>query len=442
MRSFPQAPQRRLKRPWQRLIAVFGAGLVCTPVLAQVSVSGFGTLGYAQSDRSFRYQRFVDDDGTFNRDTLIGAQADIRLGEQFSLVAQAKLAPSLKRNNPWDTTLTWAFLAWRPTNDLLLRAGRFRLPYYLNSANLDVGVTYDPAQLPQELYSISPTNETTGISLSHTWETAPVDIALDAYWGSANFFGSIFFRDDYRAFGGPDRGRTFIPLEIDSRGFALTFTRSEDILRLGFHHAGVMRRDGGEWTKDFPLINLPDGQSFYLASQSPLVPTVREIRFSILTAGFDIGIGRNLRLAGEFARRTNVNAPRGGADTRGGYLALRYDAGSWHPYVSIARLLSNDPSLGLFEAVNSNRVVPSPFLPAPASLINASQRFAADRLVVYDQSTLAIGTSYILSPTQKLKFEWATTHVGKVSSFVDAPEGGNVRDQNIHVLSASYNFTF
>ena len=51
--------------------------------------------------------------------------------------------PRSKRNNPWDTTLTWAFLAWRPTNDLLLRAGRFRVPYYLNSANLDVGVTYD-----------------------------------------------------------------------------------------------------------------------------------------------------------------------------------------------------------------------------------------------------------------------------------------------------------
>jgi hypothetical protein len=74
--------------------------------------------------------------------------------------------------------------------------------------------------------------------------------------------------------------------------------------------------------------------------------------------------------------------------------------------------------------------------------INASQRVRADYRGVVDQNTIALGASYRLSPTQKIKMEWARTHVGVTSNFVDAPAFGNVRNQNIDVLSFSYNFVF
>jgi hypothetical protein len=53
-----------------------------------------------------------------------------------------------------------------------------------------------------------------------------------------------------------------------------------------------------------------------------------------------------------------------------------------------------------------------------------------------------VGTSYSFSATSKLKAEYMRTHIGQVSSLVDAPSGGNIRDQNINVYSLSYNFVF
>ena len=40
--------------------------------------SGFGTLGWARSNRDWAYQRFIDRDGTFKSDTLLGGQLDLR----------------------------------------------------------------------------------------------------------------------------------------------------------------------------------------------------------------------------------------------------------------------------------------------------------------------------------------------------------------------------
>jgi hypothetical protein len=37
--------------------------------------SGFGTVGVAVSDQPYKYQRFIDNQGTFKRDTVLGGAA-------------------------------------------------------------------------------------------------------------------------------------------------------------------------------------------------------------------------------------------------------------------------------------------------------------------------------------------------------------------------------
>ncbi len=433
-----------------RLLPLLFAGLLgAATAHAQVSVSGFGTVGYAVSDKPYAYQRFVDQAGTFNRDTVLGLQVDARLSEQFSFVAQAKLAPSIRNDSGWDPTLTWAFLAWRPHNELLLRLGRFRVPYYLNSANLDVGVTYEPAQLPPELYSISTTNETNGVSITKNWTLPEGEVTLDGYWGVSNSYWRFFFRDGVPSIGSPPQVAIFMPTRIDSKGLALTLAHQENTFRAGFHQADVTRRDGEDFTAGFDKIMLTPSQGFYPPSDNfPLspgyvLPTRSSLRFNIFTLGFDVGLGHDFRLIGEYARRANIKAPASGADTHGGYLSLQRKVGPWHPYLTVSRLKSTDDSLDLYLNVNGNRVT-SPPLPSAglAATVNSTQRLNADRLVVYDQGTLALGTSYLLSPTQKIKAEWAVTRIGKVSDFVDAATGRDVAHANIHVLSLSYNFTF
>lgn len=422
-------------RPIIQFASALLATVSCT-AHAQISATGFGTIGYAVSDRSYAYQRFVDDAGTFNRDSVLGLQVDARLTEQFSFVAQGKLSPSIKSDNGWDPTLTWAFLAWRPTNDFLLRLGRFRIPYYLNSANLDVGVTYAQAQLPPELYSISTTNETNGIALSKTWSVFNGELTADAYWGESNSYWRFYFRDGIASLGIPGEKPRFMPTRIASKGVMLTFSETDNQLRLGFHRGDVSRRDGDPFTVDFRFVPVTSSQGYYTIDNSAALDM---LRFNIVTLGIDFGFGDDFRLAAEYARRINVRAHKIGPDTQGGYISLRKSAGPWTPYMTISRIQSTEDSLNLYQTLNNNRIT----LPIPgANAINTSQRLNADRLVVYDQATLALGTSYSLSPTQKIKAEWALTRVGKVSSFVDSLGGQDIRHQNINVFSLSYNFTF
>ena len=54
----------------------------------------------------------------------------------------------------------------------MLRAGRLRVPMYLNSEIIGVGATFDMARLPVEMYAIAHTSEFQGVSMSCVWEVA------------------------------------------------------------------------------------------------------------------------------------------------------------------------------------------------------------------------------------------------------------------------------
>jgi hypothetical protein len=64
--------------------------------------------------------------------------------------------------------------------------------------------------------------------------------------------------------------------------------------------------------------------------------------------------------------------------------------------------------------------------------------FLADRISVYDQYSIMLGTSYSFSATSKLKLEWMQTKVGLASSLVD----GEVHNQRFNVFSVSYSMSF
>ncbi len=143
---------------------------------------------------------------------------------------------------------------------------------------------------------------------------------------------------------------------------------------------------------------------------------------------------------GEYAKTfvNNSNVKIANASTRG-YVSLLRKVDKWTPYVTYAFLRSDSDQEELYQRVNSNSV---PNNVARSTLINASQRAGADAMLTYDQHSLAVGTSYSLSPTSKIKAEWMRVRIGRVSSLVDAPPGTNIRNQNINVISLSYSMVF
>ncbi|MEO8857921.1 MAG: hypothetical protein ABI343_13135 [Burkholderiaceae bacterium] len=413
-------------------------GLNCAA--ADFSLSGFGTLGYARSDRSYAYQRFIDDKGTLRRDSVAGLQLDAKLTDQIGATVQVKAAPDTNNDARYEASVSWAFVSWRPTDDLLLRAGKQRLPLYLHSQNYDVGVTYDFARLPTEMYSISPSNDFTGVSASKSWDVDGNELVLDSYFGRSEADVRFWLRDGSPPSFTPDA--FFRRIQISGGGAVISYKTKFDTYRAGFGRVTVRESHSpSSYPVTYPFVSLAPNYGYFQvdpALPGPGIPSIESYGYKVFTLGADVAIGNGFRITSEYARSL-VSKTNFSTQSSRGYVSLLRRIDQWTPYVAYAFLHSEKGVLDLRDAVNSN-VVPN-FVPG-AARINASQRAGADSFLVFDQSSWALGASYSISATSSLKAEVMRTHIGRVSSLVDAPPGSNIRNQHINVLSVSYSFVF
>lgn len=404
---------------------------------AELSVSGFGTAGYAVSDQGYKYLRFVDDSGTFKRDSILGAQVDAKFGDGFGLTLQGKVAPSMKSDKNEVASVSWAFLSWRPSNDWLVRLGRVRVPIYLYSENMNVGTTFDFAQLPVEVYSSAQTTDGDGVDASKTWNIGEDELTLHGYVVSAKTHYRFFLREDIPVLS-LSSGAFFVPVKMDMHGMVLTWLRAEDMYRFGIHAGDVNITNEFAMPVNYPYVSLMPGVGYYQTTNAlpgPGLSEKKKIHTVVYAMGADMAVGKGFRLVGEYVRRTVPNIDTG-PDSRGGYAALLKPIGAWTPYVSVARLKSVPRVRDIYNRVNGNATA------SGSALLNASQRVGADIVMANDQTTWAVGTSYRLSPTSKLKLEWARTRVGDMTYIVDPPPGSDSGRKTLNVLSASYNLTF
>lgn len=426
----------------KRLLPIFaGCAVFLAPSFAvaqEVSLSGFGTVGYAQSNRSYHYQRFIDSRGTFQRDSRLGVQLDASLTPAWSATVQATVAPAPDNDQYWEPSLPWAFLSWRPDNDWLLRAGKLRLPLLRYSETLDVGTTFNFARLPVEVYSLAPTADVTGIAVARNWLGEDMEVNLEGYVGSADSYWRFFRRDGYA--GLRPRGAWFEHIEMWLTGVLMTIRDGENRLRLSVHRGDVKRADA-PIPVTYPFVPLGNGMGYYQVTNGqpgPDLPTVERVLNYTFTASAEFVLPHGFTLTGEAVRRRVTRATLG-ADSWAAYVALQRHIGAWTPYVYAARILSSSASRQLYADVNGNQL---PVSFPSAGPINASQRAGVDALNVFDQRSVAVGTSYTLTPEQKLKVEWLHSRTGSASDFLDAPAGENSGHRAVDVLSVSYNFTF
>lgn len=420
-----------------RGLLLLALGLNTLPALAaDFAFSGFGTVGYAVSDQHYKYQRFINDKGTVARDSILAGQMDVSITPEWSATVQAKFAPALDNDHQWEPTISWAFISWRPSNDWLIRAGKLRVPLYMHAENMDVGTTYDYARLPIEMYSMTPTSDFIGASANKTWDVGAGELALDGYWGATRTPWRQYYRDGVPSV--VPQGATFDNIDITIKGLALAYRESGNLFRVGLHQVDAKIANGQAWIDRPTLVSPLPGISYYAFQPGIGLAERDTMKMIIANLGFDVDLGQDIRLASEYAVRKVQDMDRG-LNSSAGYVSLRKQIGQWTPYVYYAQLRSDKKMRDLYQSIN-NQSVPA-FFPNSA-LLNASQRAIADAMFVYDQNSWAIGTSYALSPTQKIKAEWLRTHVGVTSSLVDAPTGSNGGNQNINVFSLSYSMTF
>lgn len=413
---------------------------VALPILAMLPLvalavdftwSGFGTLGYAQSDQSANYQRFINSNGGFKRDSILGAQLDARFSPEWGATVQAKLAPSDHSDSAYQASMAWAFVSWRPTDDWLIRAGKIRLPLMLNTENNDVGATFDFARLPQEVYSISPMTDVVGLGVSKTWVGDSMDWILEAYTGKAKTHWRFYGRERTTEQTSP--GSWFLPINIRSTGVVMTARSLDNTFRIGVHEVKASREGAkiGAPIIEIPLTHQQGGPvAFDVGSGGS-----DKITVPVFTLGASFLLPADIRLTSEYAK-IRADSVSEGLSRWGAYLALSKRVGAWTPYVYFAKMKSTDSALEKYRKINGNS------LPPPYSALNASQKLLADIIEPFDQTTAALGTSFRLTPSSLIKAEVLQVRTGDVSSFIDAPSGGDSAHKRLDVFSLSYSFIF
>lgn len=425
-----------------RTAAALAAAVLAAPASAlDLSWSGFGTLGWAQSDREYRIERSIDDDGTAERDTVLGLQLDARLAERWTATVQLRAAESLKQDHRWDITPTWAFVAWRPSDDWLLRAGRMRLPLYLYSELLDVGATHDMARLPTEMYSIAPSNEFDGLAATKTWNLGDDELALDVWGGRARTTARFWARDGLQS--RRPAGANFVEVDVHAYGGALTLRQPDGLWRASLNHVRTSQTDGTLIPVTLPWVELAPGVGFYKTDNSilygPALRQVSSITNLILTIGVEQRFAAHWRFAAEFARDIQRDTELG-SNTSGGYVALFREFGAVTPYLAWSQLRSTRGTREWYRKLTGTGLPAG--LPG-ADEINAGQRLTAESIWAADQRSLALGASWNLGTGRKLKAEWKRTRVGQMSRLVDTPPGADtIHDTNVDVWSLNYNVAF
>lgn len=408
------------------LLAISLSMLACAnPQAADISVSGFGTLGVAISDQEFRYQRSITSDGTLERDSVLGAQMDAQFSPQWSGTVQAKVAPSVRRDSQWDLTASWAFISWRPSNEWLVRAGKLRTPLYLFSENLDVGQSYDLVRMPTETYSIAPTTDIVGLYVTRNWELPASELSLDVVVGRAGVHQRLYSRDG---------GAEYKHVTARAVGTVLSWRTDELTLRAGWLRAFSRLEFDDLPPKRLQYVSMGPGAGAYLPDGS-----TDKITNDLISLGMDWRLSDQWRVLAEYERGIQHDTALG-VNTYGGHVAVLKTMDRWTPYVTVAALKSTSASRKLRKALNAVQVpAGQPFSEA----LVGSQRLMADFIPFYDQYSLALGTSYALTPQSKVKAELMHTQVREGSALVDSPPGRQpLKNEGINVLSLSYSFVF
>ncbi|RLT92498.1 hypothetical protein [Ketobacter sp.] len=286
----------------------------------RLQINGFMTAGAAVNDGDDVYEPFygIDDDTRSSAISKAGVQMTFEITEDWDATVQL-----LSRGaNGYDLQAEWAYLGWQATDNLALKFGRQRLPYYLLSEYLDVGYALPWIIPPLELYNI-PATTTDGISGVYSFNVGSVNFAAQAYAGQST-------------------GRTE-QLEADfisspSWGANLTADWNSFTFRVGYNRS-TLRTDpdeGGVADSLVPAMQEAEstyGPAYGVADPGNLEISTENIRTDYISAGFMYDDG-SLLVMGEIA---NLSAETFQPVGDAGYITVGYRFGKWMPHLTFSK---------------------------------------------------------------------------------------------------------
>lgn len=378
---------------------------------------GFGTLGVARSngDQADFTANYLSPGAVgYSRqwsatvDSRAGVQAGMHFNRGWSAVVQLVVERTLR--NGYAPAVEWAYVQYRATPDLSLRAGRITLPLFLAGDYRKAGYALPWVRPPVELYGAIPLSSSDGADLSYRWQT-----------GAANHVTQFFY------------GRTDIPATPDVRAQAhgltgVSHTATAGALTL---RASVLRADlSVDLARPlFDGLRQFDGQGEALADQYALDPK----HAYVATLGFNYDPGRWFAM-GEIAR---MNAHSYLGDKTAAYLSAGYRYRDLTPYVIYAVSRPNVPNsvAGLDLAGQ-----PAQRMAAGAQLNGGLNQLLA---AIARQNTVSAGARWDFHAgyALKLQYDRILPQYGSSGTFINVQPGFRA-GQPVSLFSAAVDFVF
>ncbi len=364
---------------------------------------------------------------SWTNSSILGLQADYTIDEKSSVTAQ--LVSYGVQN--FEVEDIWAYGTYKVNDNLQLRLGRQRLPFYMLSEQLDVGMSYPWARPPLDLYSV-PVNTYNGLSGRWQWQAGSLSGDIDALFGQAPATSNS----------------PYVPLGFDLkdvRGLVFNMYVGDFSFRASYIQLNV-------------LINVQDdqspGQKFLNLDhllQAVGVPGIdhEEADYSDVGMNYDNGSLLVMTEVGDLHYSQGIFQ-----DPFRGYVLVGYHMGSFLPNFTISKArtntsgnirrsqaigaINNPANLSKIAALAGVNPSPTQLATAINSSYFAQENIANDGM---QETTYTLGVRYDITPKISAKLEWSriqgfgSGYGGLNGSFFntsgwgmfsDAPVGGKV----------------
>ncbi|MCW8900532.1 MAG: hypothetical protein OQK75_08755 [Gammaproteobacteria bacterium] len=282
---------------------------------AEIDISGYASFkAIANSnDQKVSYYNGLAPEGEINtdsRESNLGIQfsTDISPKMDMTVVMSARGGPSQKYN--FETE--WAYANYKFNDDLSLRIGKVKGPFYMVSDYKDVGYAYPWASVPDEVYSTNPIRSVNGLDLVYQKTINNVTYLGELYYGSGNNTSFI------------------LPTSLTdlNAAFSSSYTTTSQVSfkthdMLGFNASVSF-----------------DGMSFRLGYFDTKVDAFGQTDLEGSFGGIGMTIDKNnfVVYAEYIARDTGPGLEMAFPDANAGYLTLGYRMGDFLPYVTAASI--------------------------------------------------------------------------------------------------------
>jgi len=155
--------------------------LSTTPVSTfanDLNINGFLSVGASMMDDNKVQIDGYDNQGGFKQDTILGLQVSKQVNDSTTVTGQLVSRGA----DDYNTESAWAYASYAASDDLDLRMGRLRVPFYYYSDFLEVGYAYDWVRPPAEVYAV-PFSSVDGVDATYRFSVGNWDNSAQIYYG-------------------------------------------------------------------------------------------------------------------------------------------------------------------------------------------------------------------------------------------------------------------